>query len=43
MPIADNDVKWVSEPKLGLREMLYLPAIFQGLTTTVKHMFSKPR
>lgn len=41
MPIAVNDVKWVTEPKMGLSEMLYLPAIFQGLTTTVGHMFSK--
>ena len=41
MPIADKDVKWVTEPKMGLSEMLYLPAIFQGLTTTVRHMFSQ--
>src|SRR5205809_8103060 len=41
MPIAANDVKWVTDPKMGLRELLYLPAIFQGLTTTVGHMFSK--
>src|SRR5882672_458034 len=41
MPIAASDVKWVTEPKMGLAEMLYLPAIFQGLTTTVGHMFSK--
>src|SRR5438132_6590584 len=40
MPIAATDVKWVEEPKMGLAEMLYLPAIFQGLTTTVRHMFS---
>jgi NADH-quinone oxidoreductase subunit I len=40
MPIAAKDVKWVQEPKMGLAEMLYLPAIFQGLTTTVGHMFS---
>ncbi|MFO0808277.1 MAG: NADH-quinone oxidoreductase subunit I [Gemmataceae bacterium] len=41
MPIAEKDVKWVAEPKMGLAEMLYLPAIFQGLGTTVGHMFSK--
>src|SRR5882757_3443832 len=40
MPIADKDVRWVQEPKMGLGEMLYLPAIFHGLTTTVRHMFS---
>src|SRR5437588_1960159 len=40
MPIAEKDVRWVREPKMGLGEMLYLPAVFQGLTTTVRHMFS---
>ena len=37
MPIADSDVKWVSTPKIGLFEQLYVPAIFQGLQTTVRH------
>jgi NADH-quinone oxidoreductase subunit I len=41
MAIADKDVKWVSEPKIGLFERLYLPAIVQGLQTTVKHIFHK--
>jgi NADH-quinone oxidoreductase subunit I len=41
MPIADKDIRWVTEPKMGLSELLYLPAIFQGLGTTVSHMFSK--
>ena len=41
MPIAEQDVKWVTEPKLGLLERLYLPIISQGLTTTLKHMVSK--
>src|SRR5436309_14504272 len=40
MPIAEKDVRWVQEPKMGLAEMLYLPAVLQGLTTTVRHMFS---
>jgi len=39
MPIADKDVTWVKEPKMGLTEMLYLPAIFSGLALTFKHMF----
>lgn len=39
MPIAAADVKWVEEPKLGLMEQLYLPAIAEGLVTTIKHMF----
>jgi NADH-quinone oxidoreductase subunit I len=38
MPIAAADVKWVEEPKVGFVERLYLPAILDGLRTTVKHM-----
>ena len=38
---ADSDVRWVEEPKLGLLEQLYLPAIMDGLKTTVGHMFKK--
>jgi NADH-quinone oxidoreductase subunit I len=37
MPIAESDVKWVSTPKIGLLEQLYVPAIFQGLQTTARH------
>jgi NADH-quinone oxidoreductase subunit I len=37
MPIADSDVKWVEEPKIGLLEKLYLPAIAEGLMTTARH------
>lgn len=40
MPIADKDVKWVQEPRLGLLEQLYLPAIMEGLQTTVRHIFA---
>jgi NADH-quinone oxidoreductase subunit I len=39
MPITDNDVFWIDEPKFGLFEKMYLPAIWDGLQTTVKHMF----
>src|SRR5216683_5412591 len=38
MPISESDVRWVTEPKIGLFEQLYLPAIMSGLQTTVKHM-----
>jgi NADH-quinone oxidoreductase subunit I len=38
MPIPASHVKWVQEPKMGLFEQLYLPAIAAGLGTTVKHM-----
>ncbi len=40
MPIKDSDIHWVQEPRMGLMEKLYLPAIVQGLGTTVKHLFS---
>jgi NADH-quinone oxidoreductase subunit I len=40
MPINDADVKWVEEPRIGLLEKLYLPAIWEGLATTVRHLFS---
>jgi NADH-quinone oxidoreductase subunit I len=38
MPIAEKDVRWVEEPRIGLAEQLYLPAIFAGLGTTIRHM-----
>jgi NADH-quinone oxidoreductase subunit I len=41
MPIADSDVRWVAEPKMGVAELLYLPAIAAGLATTFKHLFSR--
>jgi NADH-quinone oxidoreductase subunit I len=37
MPIPENAVRWVEEPKAGLLEKLYLPAIAEGLVTTVRH------
>jgi NADH-quinone oxidoreductase subunit I len=37
MPINDSDVKWVQPPRIGLYEQLYIPAIYEGLKTTVKH------
>ena len=39
MPIDPSKVTWVQPPKIGLAEQLYLPAIFAGLQTTIKHMF----
>jgi NADH-quinone oxidoreductase subunit I len=42
MPIQESDVRWVKPPQIGLLERLYLPAIAQGLQTTVKHLF-KPK
>jgi NADH-quinone oxidoreductase subunit I len=37
MPIAEMDVQWVEEPKIGILEKLYLPALFAGLKTTATH------
>jgi NADH-quinone oxidoreductase subunit I len=41
MPIPENEVKWVQNQKMGFLDRLYLPAILQGLGTTLKHMFGK--
>jgi NADH-quinone oxidoreductase subunit I len=40
MPIAADQVRWVEQPKMGLREKLYLPAVVQGLKTTLGHLFT---
>ncbi len=39
MPIAESDVRWIEEPRIGFLERLYMPAIFAGLQTTISHMF----
>ena len=35
--MTDADIRWVAEPKVGLLEQMYLPALLQGLGTTVRH------
>jgi len=40
MPIPEEQVRWVTPPKFGLLEQLYLPAIFEGLATTARHFVS---
>jgi NADH-quinone oxidoreductase subunit I len=42
MPIDAKDVKWAEEPTIGLWEAMYLPAIAEGLATTIRHAFQKP-
>jgi NADH-quinone oxidoreductase subunit I len=37
----NNDVEWIEEPQIGFWESTFLPAIFQGLKTTVKHVIKK--
>ena len=41
MTAAEKDVKWIDEPKLGLFENLYLPIVFDGLKTTISHLFTR--
>ena len=41
MPIAETEVRWVAEPKLGFWDQLYSPAMIDGLKTTLGHMFGK--
>lgn len=36
-----EDVHWVEEPSIGLWEAMYLPAIAEGLSTTLRHVFQK--
>jgi NADH-quinone oxidoreductase subunit I len=42
MAIDEQEITWVDEPKIGLWEAMYLPAILEGLGTTVRHAFQKP-
>ena len=37
MPLRESDVKWVQPPRMGLLEQLYIPAIVEGLQTTIRH------
>jgi len=41
MPIDEKDVQWVEEPEIGFWEATFLPAIAQGLRTTVGHLVRK--
>jgi NADH-quinone oxidoreductase subunit I len=40
MQATDKDVTWLEEPKLGITGKMYLPLFVNGLTTTLKHLFS---
>ena len=39
MPIRDEDIIDISSPKLSRADNLFLPAIFRGLGTTLRHAF----
>ena len=36
----DKAIRWVESPRLGLSGRMYLPLVAQGITTTVRHLFS---
>ena len=38
MAVAKEDVIWIEEPEMGFWEMTFLPAIVDGLKTTIKHV-----
>jgi NADH-quinone oxidoreductase subunit I len=38
MPISEDQVTWVEEPEIGFWEATFLPAIFEGLKTTLRHV-----
>ena len=38
---ASDDVRWVEAPKIGLWEASFLPAVFAGLRTTIRHAVTK--
>jgi NADH-quinone oxidoreductase subunit I len=39
MPLTESDVRWAQAPRMGLWEKLYVPAVVQGLQTTMRHWF----
>jgi len=43
MKADDPAIRWIEEPKLGLTGKMYLPLIFQGLTTTARHLVGPKR
>ncbi|WP_437206196.1 NuoI/complex I 23 kDa subunit family protein [Planctomicrobium sp. SH664] len=38
MPISPEQVTWIDEPELGFWEATFIPAIIEGLKTTVRHV-----
>jgi NADH-quinone oxidoreductase subunit I len=42
MSASSKSVRWVEEPKIGMLERMYIPAIIDGLRTTVRHI-AKPQ
>lgn len=42
MSASSASVRFIQEPRIGILERMYLPAIMEGLTTTIGHVF-KPQ
>lgn len=41
MAISADDISWVEEPEIGFWEATFLPAIVEGLKTTLRHVMDK--
>jgi NADH-quinone oxidoreductase subunit I len=41
MAISADDITWVEEPEIGFWEATFLPAIVEGLKTTLRHVTDK--
>ncbi len=37
--VKKRKIQWAEDPKIGLAEALYLPAIAGGVATALKHVF----
>jgi NADH-quinone oxidoreductase subunit I len=37
-PVGPDAVNWLSEPQIGFWEATFLPAIVEGLKTTIRHV-----
>ena len=41
MAISADDITWIEEPEIGFWEATFLPAIVEGLKTTLRHVTDK--
>jgi len=37
----DKDIRWIEDPPLGWTGKTYLPLFVEGMTTTIRHLFSR--
>lgn len=40
MPVDNKDILWCEDPKIGFWEAMYVPAVYEGLKTTLGHLFT---